>query len=285
MEKVVGSARNSITTRFIRAVRLCWHICTAMWLIFTRLPRSNDIEWAQIVHEWSIGLLKIFNLHTVVRGKEPERLQPENVLMVSNHVSWLDIFAIFTMQVPRFVAKQEISEWPIAGRITKSARTIFIDRKNRRDSNRINEIMADCLQQGACIAVFPESTTSDGSGLLPFKAALFESALISKCMVQPMAIRYLDRHGYFTTEPAYFDDISFLRSIWRILSMPTGIVELTYGVPIQIDDSMQGMTRYKLSDLVRKEIELCLTPVYGGETFMEINACVQHAHKVIEKAE
>ena len=255
-------SRNSLSTRFGRMASLCWHIAVATHLIIFRFSRLDERGRAQIIHEWSLELMRILGMRIVVRGKPLEGLSPPNTLLIANHVSWLDIFAIFTVHITRFIAKRELARWPIAGRIIKSAGTLFIDRGNRRDSSRVNEQMAEALEQGSCMAVFPESTTSDGSGLLPFKASLFESALLARSTVQPLAIRYLDAHGHFTTQPAYYDDISFLGSIWRILCMPSGIIELTFGTPVKANADDGETTRYMLSDQMRAEIERCLSPVY-----------------------
>src|SRR5947199_5895908 len=89
-----------------------------------------------------------------------------NLLIVANHISWLDIFVLNTLQPARFIAKSEMRAWPLFGRLMAGVGTLFIERDRRRHTHHINRHAADALAQGDVLAVFPEGATSDGTRVL-----------------------------------------------------------------------------------------------------------------------
>ena len=115
---------------------------------------------------------------------------PANVLIVANHISWLDIFVLSSLQPARFIAKADLRRLPIAGRLIANVGTLFIERERRRDTHTVNRHTVEALTRGDVVAVFPEGTTSDGTGLLKFHSSLLQSAVDAKGHVQPIAIRY-----------------------------------------------------------------------------------------------
>ena len=98
-------------------------------------------------------------------------------LVVANHVSWLDILAINAVHPVRFVSKADVRGWPLVGWVVACGGTLFIERERKRDALRVVHQVAQALAQGQTIAVFPEGTTSEGHGLLPFHANLLQSAI------------------------------------------------------------------------------------------------------------
>lgn len=238
-----------LPTRTLRLARLGVHFVRGLWLVATRYRRLAHAERAVVSQRWARHFLQILNIQTVIVGDAP--LAPPNTLVVANHVSWLDIFALSCGTVSRFVAKREIRDWPLAGYLAHNAGTIFIDRSRRRDASRVNQHLAHALEQGGCMTVFPEATTSDGSGLLPFKASLFESVRLSGGTVLPVALRYLDADGHLTREPAYIGEISLLASLRRILRIPALRVEVSYGAPLA---AASFASRFALADAARTEV-------------------------------
>lgn len=208
------------------------HLMHGLFVLMTRYRRLPLLTRAEVARNWSRKMLKILGISVNVRGVSPG-LYPPNTLLVSNHISWLDIIVLSSCTMTRFVAKKEIRAWPVIGWMTDAGGTLFIDRSNRRDASRINRQMADALASGDCMAVFPESTTSDGLGLLPFKASLFESALLAGSTVQPVSIRYLDENGVQTTAPSYAGNTVLRESLGRLLRLRHITVELTFGTPLQ----------------------------------------------------
>ena len=203
------------------ATRICRLFKMAGWLIATvrrirRLdgaPQSvRNAEFAAICN----NALNILNVRLDVRDRPSET--PQGVLVAANHVSLLDIFAITAQCPSSFIAMKELERWPLVGR-ARNADTVFIDRSSRKDINVINEAIVRSLEKGQNVCFFPEARTSSGDGILPFKAALFQSAIDAGVNVQPLALRYYDGRNRRTDRPA-FSDVSLPVTLWRIVSMP-----------------------------------------------------------------
>lgn len=131
---------------------------------------------------------------------EPASTRP--LMIVSNHVSWLDVLVLSSILPVSFVAKSEMKSWPILGQLAWLQRTIFVKRDDRqRSGDQANEI-AERLSTKDAIVLFPEGTTSDGHGLYPFKTTLFEAARFAlvasdqdHAVIQPVALNYNRLHG------------------------------------------------------------------------------------------
>jgi len=141
---------------------------------------------------------------------------PRNVLIVANHISWLDIFVILCFQPARFIAKADLKRMPVIGRLIANVGTLFIERERRRDTHTVNRHTVEALARGDVVAVFPEGTTSDGTGLLKFHSSLLQSAVDAKGHVQPIAIRYRTPADEFCEAPAYVGELNLVQSFWRV---------------------------------------------------------------------
>ena len=243
----------SLPVRLLRLARLGLHLLRGVITIATLYPRLSQPEKAVITQRWSQRLLHLLAIKVKVNGAAPG-IYPPHTLVVANHVSWLDICALNSVTVSRFVAKKELRDWPVAGFLVKSAGTLFIDRSNRRDTSLVNKQLAAALDNGDCMAVFPEATTSDGTGLLPFKSSLFEAARLAGATVQPVAIRYVSPGGHYCASAAYAGDTSFGQSLWAILSTRAMVVELDYLAALPAADT----TRFALSEASRAAIASAL---------------------------
>jgi 1-acyl-sn-glycerol-3-phosphate acyltransferase len=174
---------------------------------------------------WSRRLLRILRIEARVHGF-PEEGLPGNLLIVANHISWLDIFVLSTVQPARFIAKAELQRWPLVGRFARYAGTLFIDRSRRHDTHKINQHAAEVLAAGDVIAIFPEGTTSDGRDVLPFHGSLLQPIVDAEGHVQPVAIRYLGHDGEVNEAPAYAGETTFLESFWRVTGEREIVVHL-----------------------------------------------------------
>lgn len=228
------------------------HFFTGFLILSTRYPRMSREARAEATRLWSLKLLRVLAIELRVAGSTPETFQ-HNTLLVSNHISWLDIIALAACTPTRFIAKKEIRHWPIIGWMAHIGGTLFIDRSNRRDASRVNGHMAEALKNGDCLAVFPEGTTSTGAALLPFKSSLFESAILAQSTVQPVTIRYLDQHGQHTAAPSYAGETTFWESLSRMLHLKNMTVELHYGAKLSAG-SEPLITRFELAEAARHEI-------------------------------
>lgn len=130
------------------------------------------------------------------------------VLVVANHISWIDIFVINAALPSAFVSKEEVRHWPIIGWLAAKNDTVFLRRGSRGHAKLINEQVAAILDQGKHVAVFPEGTTTDGRSLLHFHAALLQPALAAGRPILPAAISYWELNGERSLAPRYDGDIS-----------------------------------------------------------------------------
>jgi 1-acyl-sn-glycerol-3-phosphate acyltransferase len=187
-------------------------------------PLVSSARKRALIKRWSKRLLRILAVKAQVRGDL--RARGGNVLIVANHVSWLDIFVLNSVHPVRFVAKSELARWPIMGAMIRGAGTLFIERTSRRDTRRVNHHVAQVLAGGDVVAVFPEGTTSDGAGVLPFKSSLLQPIVEAEGHVQPVAIRYRTPDAALSVAPAYVGETTFAESFWQVCGVPALTVEL-----------------------------------------------------------
>lgn len=116
---------------------------------------------------------------------------PPGVLMVTNHVSWLDIVALNYLRPARMVAKREVGDWFLIGWMATSGGTVYLDRERLRDLPAVVAQMADRLRGGGTVAVFPEGTTWCGRGSGRYRSAAFQAAIDADALVVPVALRFL----------------------------------------------------------------------------------------------
>lgn len=218
----------SWTTRVRRAARLAVALGRTFWNARRGTPRRAVVEHG------SASMLDAVAVDVRVRGARPLLAGP--VLLVANHVSWLDVQALGAIAGTRFVAKSEVRDWPVVGALAARLGTLFIRRAHFRDAMRVKNAIAKLLVSGERVAIFPEATTTDGSRLGRFHAALVQAAIDAAIPVQPVAIRHCEADGSPTEAAAFVDDMTFVTSLGRVLTRPRLVVELTFGPPMWAAD-------------------------------------------------
>lgn len=140
-----------------------------------------------------------------------------DVLFVSNHLSWLDIPIIAGATGTAFVARADLREWPVVGWLSSLNNTVYVDRGNRLGVHGQVGAVRDALAHHQPVAIFPEGTTSDGTGLLPFKPSLLEVVAPPPraIRVQPLFVDY-----GVARDLAWIGDEPALANAWRVLSRP-----------------------------------------------------------------
>ena len=217
--------------RILRAARAAAHVVVALTTIAVAFPWLDVPKKQRLIRGWSRRLLKILKIEARLHGVVAGDL-PGNLLIVANHISWLDIFVLNTLQPARFIAKSELRRWPIVGRLSVGVGTLFIERERRHDTHNVNRRAADVLSRGDVIAIFPEGTTTDGREVLPFHSSLLQPIVDAEGHVQPVAIRYRKASGEHNDAPAYVGETSFFESFWRVTAERVLIVELHVIAPL-----------------------------------------------------
>ncbi len=171
---------------------------------------------ARIKQRWSAALLRALGVALRPDG-EYAHDWPAG-LVVANHISFLDIFVINALMKTVFVAKSDVAAWPVIGWLTASTGNLFIERGSRRAAHAIQQRMTDELAAGRRLVIFPEGTSTPGENVLPFHAALLESAIASGAPVICLGLAYQDDAGRMTTAPAYVGDDSLWACLKRIVT-------------------------------------------------------------------
>lgn len=194
-------------------------------------------------------MLHCFNITLTTSGALPDK-NTHRALFVGNHISWVDIHAINSVLPVRFVAKMEVKDWPVFGYLVRKSGTIFINRGRQRDAARVIQVASDALTQGDNLCVFPEGTTTEGLGVLPFKSSLIQAAIDTHATVIPVAIRYPLPDGSPNLAAAYAGDTTMAESMQAFLNMRKPTVHLHFCQPI----SASNMTRQSLAEQAQAEI-------------------------------
>lgn len=211
-----GHRKTTFAVRCARLLRLLWHFLKGLFIAWLRYPRLNERAQRATMRRWSRELLKLLSVK--VRAGTTTRALPARRMIVSNHISWLDIFVLAARYPAIFVAKSEIRRWPFVGFLCHRAGTLFIERGRHSSAKRTNGVIAAAIRRGSLVTVFPEGTTTDGRTVAHFHAALFQPAIEADAWVQPVALRYVDAGGAYCDAPNYVGDTSLLQSLWHITS-------------------------------------------------------------------
>ncbi len=230
-------------------------VCILMGLGWDRL-RGNDSQAGlgrRLQAFWCWSICWLFGVTMEVRGGD---LGDKPVLLVANHISWLDILVIARFWPVRFLSKSEVRRWPGIGTVATALGTIYIDRGRRNGSSEAIARMARQLRNGRQVLFFPEGTTSPGTTLLPFRPRLFQAAIEAGVPVQPLAIQYFAGRGHRSEYAPFVDDERLLRHVVRLAGEHSTHAVLTLGEPV----NSIGRGRNELALLSREQMAEALTP-------------------------
>jgi len=197
--------------------------------------------WGFICCNYYRVLRALLRIHVRVDG---EPVRDRAVLFISNHVSWVDIVVIGSLQPVAFVAKSEVRKWPLVGITAKIQRTVFVDRARRHQAaNAVKEIVRR-LAGGTSVVLFAEGTSSDGNRVLPFRSALVgavrQAAAAGSILIQPMSICYTGQHGIPMGRQhrplvAWYGDLDFMPHIKEFIERGAVDAVVSYGAPVAAD--------------------------------------------------
>lgn len=197
------------------------------------------LELSCLARRHARGLLESLGVELRVFGVLPAADRP--LLLVANHVSWLDTYALNAVNGARFIAKSEVGAWPLIGTIASRFGTIFHRRGCFRDAWRTVAAARRALALGYPVGVFPEGTTTRGDELLEFRPAFFQAAIDIGVPVQPVAIRYCFSDGTPTAAASYSGDTSLLDSVLDVLRCRRLVVELHFAARLAPYDDRRAL--------------------------------------------
>ncbi len=199
-------------------------------------------EISRFTHLWNKGIARIVNLRVTVSGEIPS---VPGGLVVSNHLSYLDIVAHGSALPLRYTPKTDIARWPVLGWYLGLSRPIWIDRQSKKASKKTLRDFAKTMKKGMYLCVYPEGTSTDGkSGILPFKSTSFEAAITGGAPILPVLIRYKEVPGRPTA--CWYGDMTLLPHVWQMLRLPSIEAELHFLKPVLPD----GRPRKELASYV-----------------------------------
>lgn len=226
----------------------------AVWFV-ARVFIPNKILWRQTIYYlWTASFVRISKMRIEVNGTPPK----PPFFLVTNHLSYADIGAIRFVAKGIFVAKGEIENWPLAGRICRDMGTIFIDRANRRDIPRAGEVILERLDQGEGVIVFPEGTSTKGETVLPFNSSFLEFAARGAVPVSYAAVTYQTPPGEMpaSTAVCWWEDIGFFPHIFRLFKVSKYTATITFG-----DEPITNPDRKALANDLRQRVTYLFKPV------------------------
>jgi lyso-ornithine lipid O-acyltransferase len=175
---------------------------------------------------------------------------PQDGLVVSNHLSYLDILCISSVAPCIFVSKSEVRGWPVFGRLATNGGTIYIDRESKADAHRVAKEIEEALRSGVRVVLFPEGTSSDGSAVLRFHAPLFESAVRAGVTITPAALLYKMKEGDPAQDVCYWGDMTFGAHFLRLLSKGDVRAKIVIGTPRSSFSNRKDASAVLRSDVV-----------------------------------
>ena len=209
-------ARTPPLVQIARAIRLGLHFLRGAATVGAVYPFVRDSRRLSLKQRWSRQLLDILGieLDASLGGIPP------GCLIVANHISWLDIFVLNAARPVAFVSKAEVRRWPLIGWLSARTDTVFLMRGSRGHARVVNRQIDALLNADKDVALFPEGTTTDGSHLLHFHAALLQPAVETERPIQPVALSYHLPNGQRCEAAAYAGDTTMAQCMRAILATP-----------------------------------------------------------------
>ncbi|MDA1266639.1 MAG: lysophospholipid acyltransferase family protein [Planctomycetota bacterium] len=222
---------------------------------------SARARWAIVdccTYTWATGSCWLLGVRIEIVGTPPK----PPFFLVSNHLSYLDIIVLYTRLRGRFLAKAEISGWPMMGWLASLAGTLFIDRSRTRDLSRVLPQVQETLDLGRGVVVFPEGTSTKGEAVQRFKPSIFEVPIRTGVPVSFAALHYRTPAG---APPAHLSvcwwgDVPFAPHFLALLKLTRIDATVAFG-----DHPVTAEDRKDLALLAQRAVESQFTPVVGCE--------------------
>lgn len=210
-------------------------------LLSPNASRRHAAEW---LHETCIRGLQAIHVQLELHGTPPAQ-----GLIVSNHLSYLDILC-YSAAVPCvFVSKAEVEQWPIFGRYARWSGSVFVRRHDRGDAARANVNVAESLKDGVPVVLFPEGTTSDGHRIQRFHSTMLQPAIDAAAPITPCAIHYELDDGDPALEVSWWGDMALLPHFWNLVGKKTVRARLVFGQPV-----LAAADRKQLGHILHEEV-------------------------------
>jgi len=227
---------------FIAALVVLFVIASLVTEVFYSSSSLKRHLRAYQTHLCSRILLFILGV-SVTLDSEKAFFSKKGALLVSNHLSYLDVFILSSVHPIVFVTSKEVEESGFLGLMSKCAGSLFVERRKKNQIGEEISVLSSVIDAGNHVAVFPEGTTSSGDRILPFKSSFFDAAVRTRCSVLPVCINYKSVNS--TQSPSvwknslfYYGTMEFIPHFLRVLSLKSVEVTITVTSPIAVDSSV-----------------------------------------------
>ena len=235
-----------------KSVFTALHLLLALILCITMIILPKNIIHL-LIQYWAKRLLRILKIKITLTGEALKLLGKDSYLIVSNHISWLDIPVIFSLKPVTFVSTSDVKTWPIIGMLAKMSGAIFIDRNRKSNLPEIIQSMNHHFaikKQSICI--FPEGITSNGYQVLPFKSSLFQSAFEADKLLLPLSIKYKE-NNVLSNRTSFHGSTTLLQSFKRVAKSNQIEVIVDIGYPVKPTQSRKDLS-LKLQEAIALQI-------------------------------
>ncbi len=225
-----------------------------LWFVASPLV-TRKRRWRQtIFRAWALAFVIISRMRVEIVGEPPK----PPFFLVSNHLSYTDVPALCVAAGGVFVAKGEIENWFLAGRIVKDMGAIFINRQNRRDIPRAGNLIIERLNAGEGVIVFPEGTSTKGENVLPFNSSFLEFAAKTDLPVSYASIGYTtaDNQPGASNIVCWWEDISFGAHLFRLFQLREFTAVINFG-----EEPIMKTDRKELAAALRQKVLEKFVPV------------------------
>ena len=237
------------TIRFILFFGVTYSVYFLWYILSFVIP--NKPYWRQIIFRiWARSFLAISGMQVEIIGEPPRA----PFLLVSNHLSYVDIPAFRAILETVFVAKSDVKHWLFAGSLIREMGTIFIDRNNRRDIPRVGNEIIKKLDEGEGVLVFPEGTSTKGEDVLPFNSSLLDFAARAELPVWFASISYRTPKSETFSGNAicWWDETVFIEHLWRLFSIREFTAIINFG-EIPITHADRKLLAHELRERVKEK--------------------------------
>jgi 1-acyl-sn-glycerol-3-phosphate acyltransferase len=237
--------------RIRRLIFLVVAVFFGLWEHRKLRPNASRAECAQWLNETCARGLKSIDLELSVEGPRPER-----GLIVSNHLSYLDILAYSAAAPCVFISKAEVVDWPIFGRYARWAGSVFVRRHDRTDAARANVSVRESLNDGVPVVLFPEGTTTDGGRVLRFHSTMLQPAIDTGAPITACGIMYELEDGDVGLEACWWGDMTFLPHVINLIGKKSIRARIVFGEPVVATGDRKELSRLLHVTVVRLHDEL-----------------------------
>lgn len=205
----------------LRLIRLTQLILSANWSGKSVSDHRARAQWLQ---QQVIQGLEILQVQVHRQGAVPT-----HGLIVSNHLSYLDILVIASQAPAIFVAKSELFNWPMIGNLLRHAGTIMATRERPLKSAQTALEIQAALKRELLVVLFPEGTSTDGTSVQPFRSPLFQPAHAVSANIIPTAIAYTAKNTNPSSDICYWGDHTFGRHLIKLSTIQNIVAHIRFG--------------------------------------------------------